>query len=163
MYCTCFIYVSWYKFVMVAYKCNYFCLIWGIVLQTLHCVIVFNVYSLLVTPVILVMFEGNCIFVLLGVILNLASLGFIATDVNVVWFVCTDLLDYVRVLSDTSCLVLSTIKCHLYKLSTVSAKFVTTSDTISGDLYSEKIILHVFVRILVLNPSTCFITGDLLW
>ena len=42
--------------------------------------------------------------------------------------------------------------------------FVPTSETILlGTLYSEEIILHVLIRLSVLNPSTYFMMGNFLW
>ena len=43
-------------------------------------------------------------------------------------------------------------------------KFVSVYETILlCNPYSEKIILYVFIRLSVLQPSTCFMTGTLEW
>ena len=43
-------------------------------------------------------------------------------------------------------------------------KFMLASKIILlGSPYSEKIILHVFISVSVLNPSVGFTTGNLLW
>ena len=40
-------------------------------------------------------------------------------------------------------------------------RFVSTSETILlGCLYSENIILHDFIRLSVLTPSICFMSGN---
>ena len=51
---------------------------------------------------------------------------------------------------------------YLQKLSTFSAsKFVPMSETVLlGSLYSERIILYLFIRLSELNPSICFLTEN---
>ena len=62
---------------------------------------------------------------------------------------------------DTACQLLSILQ----KFSNVSEiKSVPVSETVLLDIpYSKKIILHIFIMLYELKPSTCFMFGNLLW
>ena len=62
---------------------------------------------------------------------------------------------------DMACYLLSILQKFLnfYEIKVIP----TTETTLLGSFYSENIIMHIFVRLSALNPSTCLTYINLLW